>query len=246
MAGSTNDFATVLTTYTPFIFLILILVLVVVFVAKKQLALVPRNRFVGAIEYFFDFTQDNVGRGVMGADAKKHVPFLATLFIYIILANLIGLIPGFKAATGVMGTTFALALISYIYYTVQGIKARGAWHYIKSIGPSGIKPWPLNAFIWVLELISNLLRLLTLAVRLFANMFAGHILLGTVSILATLFLMPLIQQISGGAFLMAGASLRWMVLLIVLYALELFMAVIQAYVFVMLSSVYIMLATQEH
>ncbi|MDR3136665.1 MAG: F0F1 ATP synthase subunit A [Coriobacteriales bacterium] len=235
-----------ITTYTPFIILILLLVLALVFAAKRQLSLVPKNRFVGAVELFVDFTRTDVGYGVLGPSAKKHMPFLLTLFTFILLSNLVGIIPGSKAATGTMGVTVALALISFVYFTYCGIKHHGLGHYLLSLTPSGLKPFPLAAFIWLLEFVSMMLRLLTLSVRLFANMFAGHILLGALAILATLFITPLFASFSPEALGLAGGGVMWVVLLTLLYSVELLVACIQAFVFTLLSSVYIMLATSEH
>ncbi|MDR2035868.1 MAG: F0F1 ATP synthase subunit A [Coriobacteriales bacterium] len=234
------------TTYTPFIILILALVVLVVFVARKQLSLVPRNRFVGVIEFFVDFTKNEIGYGVLGPAAKKHIPFLLSIFIFILISNLIGIIPGSKAATGTMGTTVALTIISFVYFTFYGIKHHGLGRYILSFAPHGVKPVPLAAFVWLLEFASMLLRLLTLSVRLFANMFAGHILLGTLAILTTLFITPFIQTFSADVLGLGGVGVLWLILLAVLYAMELFVAVIQAFIFTLLSSVYVMLATMEH
>lgn len=235
----------VITTYTPYIILILALVLVLVFTAKSQLSLVPKNRFVGTMEFFVDFAQRDVGYGVMGNAAKEHIPFLLTLFIFILLSNLVGLIPGAKAATGTMGTTLTLAGISFVYFTYHGIKKQGGVHYLLSFAPKGLAP-PLAAAVWFLEFVSMILRLLTLSVRLFANMFAGHLLLGVLAILATLFIEPLITTMSVAAIPFSLASVLWVLLLAVLYALEVFVACVQAYVFTLLSSVYVFLATSEH
>ncbi len=238
-----------ITTYTPFIILILALVLIVVFVAKRQLSEVPRNRFVGVVEFFVDFTSNDIGKGMLGEAAKKHLPFLLTLFIFLLISNLVGIIPGSKAATGTMSVTLTLAFISFVYFTYYGIKHHGLGKYIISYAPHGVFP-PLAAFIWLLEFLSMFLRLLTLSVRLFANVFAGHILLGVLAILTSLFVMPLIQSIgtafSAEALGFAGISVLWLLLLTVLYALEIFVAVVQAYVFTLLSSVYVMLSTTEH
>ena len=233
------------TTYTPFVLLILVLVLIVIFVAKKQLSLVPKNRFVGVVEFFVDFTRNDIGYGVLGPAAKKHLPFLLTLFIFILLANLVGIIPGSKAATGTMGFTLALTVISFVYFTYYGIKHHGLGKYLLSYAPHGV-PGPLAAFIWLLEFISMILRLLTLSVRLFANIFAGHILLGLLAILTTLFITPLMQGLSLESAGFAGISVLWVLLLTVMYAMEIFVAVVQAYVFTLLSGVYVMLATTEH
>lgn len=234
------------TTYTPFIVLIILLVLAIVFAAKRQLSEVPKNRFVGVVEFFVDFTRNDIGYGVLGPAAKKHIPFLLTMFIFILLANLVGIIPGSKAATGTMGATVGLTVISFVYFTYYGIKHHGLGRYILSYSPHGVKPAPLAAFIWLLEFISMFLRLLTLSVRLFANIFAGHILLGLLAILTTLFVTPIFQTLSAETAGFAGIGVLWLVLLAVMYAMEIFVAVVQAYVFTLLSGVYVMLATTEH
>jgi len=234
-----------ITTFTPYIILILILTLVIVFSAKSQLALVPKNRFVGAIEFFVDFAHKQVGYNMMGEAARQHMPFLLTLFIFILLSNLVGLIPGSKAATGTMGVTVTLAVISFVYFTYHGVKKQGGVKYLKSLTPKGLAP-PIAAFIWLLEFVSMLVRLLTLSVRLFANMFAGHLLIGILAVLATLFIQPLIHSFTLAALPMSLASLGWMVLLIVSYGLEVFVACLQAYVFTLLTSFYIYSATSEH
>ncbi|MCL2808083.1 MAG: F0F1 ATP synthase subunit A [Coriobacteriia bacterium] len=241
-----QDFWGPFTTFTPFIILILLLVLVVVFVAKKQLSLVPKNRFVGVIEFFVDFTRNEIGFNVLGAAAKKHVPFLLTLFIFILFSNLIGIIPGSTAATGTMGSTLALTVISFVYFTYYGIKHHGLGRYILSYMPHGVKPAPLALFVGLLEFVSMILRLLTLSVRLFANMFAGHMLLGVLAILTTLFITPMFSAFTAETAGLGGVGVLWLVLLTVMYAMEIFIALLQAYVFTLLSSVYVMLATTDH
>jgi F-type H+-transporting ATPase subunit a len=103
----------------------------------------------------------------------------------------------------------------------------------------------MNALVWVIELFSTFLRLVTLAVRLFCNLFAGHVVLGTFAILASLFFEPLMQGFSAQALGQAGASIFWVAILLVIYAVELLVAAIQAYVFTLLSAVYIQLAEAE-
>ncbi|MDR1184192.1 MAG: F0F1 ATP synthase subunit A [Coriobacteriales bacterium] len=235
-----------ITAYTLYIVFIILLVLAIIFAAKSQLSLVPKNRFVGIIEFFVDFGQREVGYNVLGNSAREHIPFLLTLFIFILISNLVGLIPGAKAATGTMGTTVTLAVISFVYFTYHGIKKQGGLHYLKSFAPKGLKPAALAPVIWVLELISNILRLLTLSVRLFANMFAGHLLLGVLAILCNLFFVSFISSLSLSAVPTLLGSVLWLLLLTVLYALEAFVACVQAYVFTLLSSVYVFLATSEH
>ena len=234
-----------ITTYTPYIILVILVVLTVVFTAKSRLSLVPRGRYVGTIEFIVEFVQKQIGYNMMGEAAKKHIPFLLTLFIFILFSNLFGLIPGSKAATGTMGSTVALAMIAFCYFTYHGVKKHGGMHYLKSLAPSGLAG-PLALFVWLLEFVSMILRLLTLSVRLFANMFAGHLLIGVIAVLVTLFVQPFLQTLSLTALPMSFAGLGWLVLLIVLYTLEIFVACLQAYVFTLLTSFYIYSAVSEH
>ena len=123
----------------------------------------------------------------------------------------------------------------------MGCKRLGVIGYIKSLAPEGVA-FPINILVWVIELFSTFLRLITLAVRLFCNMFAGHVVMGAFAILASLFFEPLLQGFSVVAFGQAGASVFWVAILIVIYLVEIMVGIIQAYVFTLLSAVYIQLA----
>jgi F-type H+-transporting ATPase subunit a len=238
-----------ITTYSVYIVLALVVVFAVFWVVKSRVSLVPVRGPVAALEGVVDYIRKDIGQGVLGTKeaVDKHMPFLFTIFFFILGANLISLIPGAKAADGTFSATLVLAVISFIYFNYYGIKHAGAWHYVKNIAPAGIMPG-LNVVVWLIELLSLLLRVVTLAVRLFANMYAGHIVLGAFAILTTLFIFPQFNAFAFGEFSAGTApiSIAWIVLLIVMYAMELLVAFIQAYVFALLSAVYIMLATSEH
>ncbi|MCL2529329.1 MAG: F0F1 ATP synthase subunit A [Coriobacteriia bacterium] len=234
------------TKYSLFLVIIFFLVLLVVFTAKKQLALVPKNRYVGFVEFFVDFTQNQIGYNVLGPTARKHLPFLLTLFLYILIANVVGVLPGSTAAMGTMGTTLALTVISFIYFTYYGLKQHGLWGYIKAYKPHGVKPAFIGIAVWVIELFSMVLRLFTLSVRLFANMFAGHILLGVLAILTTLFFMPMLTAFTLETFAFGAGSLAWLLFLTIMYGIKIFISILQAFIFTLLSSVYLMLATTDH
>ena len=231
-----------LTQYTFWMIICLILTVVVVLVASKRLTLVPNNKFVNMVEYGYQFVRKDMGEDPIGHGYKKHIPFLATLFFFILISNIVGLIPGSKTPTGSLSITWALALIAFIYFNFYGIKAKGGWGYIKSIAPSGL-PKPMVPIIWFFEFFSLVIRLLTLAVRLYGNMFAGHMILGIFAIMTQFFILDAIQF---AAPLTALPSLAWAFFLFAMYALECLVAFLQAYVFTILSAVYVGLATSEH
>ena len=163
------------------------------------------------------------------------------MFFFILISNVIGLIPGAKTPTGTLSVTFALALLSFLYFNFYGIKAKGGWGYIKSIAPSGL-PKPMVPIIWFFEFFSLVIRLLTLAVRLYGNMFAGHMILGIFAIMTQFFILDLISFANPAGV----AAIAWAVFLIAMYALECLVAFLQAYVFSVLTAVYVGLAQGEH
>ena len=158
-----------LTTYTFWLAVALILMLVVLFVFKKKqsASLVPQGLFVNGVEYVVEFVRDDMVKSIVGEKTwKKHFPFLAALFFFICANSIIGVIPGCHPGTGTIGVTAALALCSFIYFIVVGCKRLGVIGYIKSLAPEGVA-FPINILVWVIELFSTFLRLITLAVRLF-------------------------------------------------------------------------------
>ena len=232
-----------LTQYTTWAIVTIALTLLVVFLAGKRLSVSPTgNRFVGMVEYGYDHVRGSIAENAIGHGFERHVPFLATLFFFIFICNLVGLIPGAKAVTGTLGVTWALSLCSFVYFNYWGFKVKGGWGYIKSIAPSGL-PTVMVPIIWFFEFISLVLRLLTLAVRLYGNMFAGHMVLGIFSLLTSIFITYAVQNV---AYVVALPSIAWFVFLLAMYALECLVAYLQAYVFTTLSAVYIALATSEH
>lgn len=217
-------------------------VVMVAFVRKQQL--VPQGLFVNGMEYLVEYVENDIAKGVVGSTWRKHMPFLATVFLFILINNVIGLIPGCKPGTGAIGCTAAIALCSFVYFLYFGIKKHGFIGYWKSLAPAGVV-FPLNVFVWVVELFSLFLRLITLAVRLFCNMFAGHIVMGSFAIMASLFCGPLLEQFSAMNAVGALPSVAWMLILLIIYAVEMIVAFVQAYVFTVLSAVYIQIAEAD-
>lgn len=230
--------------YTQYIFwmcVCVVLTAIVVIVGAKRITIIPTDRFANMIEYGYDSVKKNMGEGAIGKGYEAHMPLLATMFFFILVSNFIGLIPGLKTPTGTISVTWALATITFFYFNYVGIKARGGWGYIKSIAPSGL-PAPMVPIIWFFEFFSLVIRLLTLAVRLYGNMFAGHMILGIFAIMTQFFILDAIQFANPAGF----AAIAWGIFLIAMYALECLVAFLQAYVFSVLSAVYVGLATSEH
>lgn len=202
-------------------------------------ALAPAGRLVGMLEAGVEFIR-NMAVDVIGPkDGPRYVPLLGTFFFFILTSNMFGLIPGGKSIGGAIGGTVALALISWIVFVWVGFTKNGFYGYFKSLIPSGVREMPLagrlvlGAYIFLLEFISTfLVRPLTLAVRLFANMYAGHIILGVFSAFVVLFM----QKLTIGGLSVSAVSFAF---LIIMYAFEVFVAFIQAYVFTILTAVYI-------
>ena len=101
-----------LTQYTLWMIICWILTLVVVLVVGRKLTLIPTNKFINTVEYGYQFVRNDMGEGIIGHGFKKHVPFLATMFFFILISNFVGLIPGCKTPTGTISVTWALATIS--------------------------------------------------------------------------------------------------------------------------------------
>ena len=176
-----------MTQYVLWMLICFLITLVVVLAASKRLTIIPTNKFTNMVEYGYEFVKKDMGESAIGHGYKKHLPFLATLFFFILISNFVGLIPGCKTPTGSISITWALAAISFIYFIFWGIKAKGLGGYLKSFAPSGL-PLVMVPIVWFLELFSTVLRVLTLAVRLYGNMFAGHMVLGIFALLTSVFI----------------------------------------------------------
>ncbi len=251
--GQTYEFGQfVATTYIFWMMVAILLLAIVMYLAVRRAALVPKGRLAGMVEALTEFVRNDISIQLLGQkDGKKYFPFIGSIFFFILINNLVGLVPGARPGTGTMGVTVALSTIVFVFFNVAGARSQGTWNYIKSFSPQGV-PFPINLVVWFIEVFSATLRIFTLAVRLFANMYAGHIILGIFATLTALFSEGLIEKllaghgIGGGAVLGALPSLGWLVLMTALYMLEVLVAFVQAYVFTMLTTVYIGLAVHEH
>ena len=85
--------------------IVMIILVVAIMVVGRKLSLIPKNKFINMVEYGYEFVRNDIGKGSVGHGYKRHIPFLATLFFFILIANFVGLIPGAKAATGTVSVT---------------------------------------------------------------------------------------------------------------------------------------------
>ena len=238
------------TTYIIFLAIAIILLMIIMFAARSQAALIPKGRFYNLIELLVEFVRNDIAVANIGPTGAKYFPFLGTVFFFVLVNNLLGTVPGFKPGTGTMGVTVALALIAFVMFNLAGMQKRGVGGYIKGLVPHGV-PGVLWPVIWVIEVISLLIRPFTLSIRLFANMYAGHIVLGIFSILTSIaaeqIIAGLLHGEGAGMVAIGGISaLAWMLLLTSLYLLEIGVALLQAYIFTLLTTVYVSLAVSEH
>jgi F-type H+-transporting ATPase subunit a len=219
-----------LTNYTFWLIVAVVLLIAFFLVASRKAKLVPEG--IGNLaEAGVEFVRTAICTDVMGPEGRKYFPFLGTVFFFVLFNNLLGNIPPALPGTGTVGTTFTWAIIVFLVYNGIGIKKVGLLKYIKSFIPSGTPGW-LAPLIFLLEIISHFLRPFTLGIRLFANMYAGHIMLGVFAIFATIF----IEHFSAVSIAVVPLSF---LMQIILRVFELIVAVLQAYIFSILTAVYI-------
>ena len=226
----------------PMLQLVLAAVLVFGFfyIAARRRAMVPgKLQFIG--EEAYGFVRNSMGRDIIGShDFMRFVPYLFALFFFILVNNVFATIPFIQFPTfSRSGMVYSLALLSWLIYNSVGIKAHGFLGYLKHQSvPAGVTG-PILALLIPLEFISNIVvRPVTLALRLFANMLAGHLLLILFALGGEYLLLE------SAALIKPVGILAW-VLFILISFLELLVQFLQAYVFVLLNAMYISGAVSE-
>lgn len=204
-----------------------VLSLTLLTLAMRKKALVPtRGQLVaeGLYKFVANLVRDNVGEKGMG-----YFPLVFTLFMVVLLGNLLGMIPGAFTYTSHVAVTGILALIIFFVVTVMGFVKHGL-HFLQLFCPPGVPLW-LAPLIIPIEIISYLSRPVTLSLRLFINMLAGHLML---------------KVIAGFSVMMFGAGIAGtlgafgpMIFNVLLIGFEVFVAFVQAYVFALLACIYL-------
>jgi len=218
--------------YKPELLALICAGLVVLFFwsAFRSPKLVPRGvQNVGEVGYLF--IRDQIARPMIGKTADRFVPFLVGLFFFIWCMNLMEIIPVAQMpVTAFVAFPASLMLMTYVTYWYQAIKHQGFVGFLKNVVPKGV-PWPVLLILVPVEWLRVILiQPFTLAIRLFANMFAGHMLLATFT-LATWYL--------ASATFSAVFAATSAVMVVVLTAFEMVIQGLQAYIFTMLTAQYI-------
>jgi F-type H+-transporting ATPase subunit a len=229
----------------------LLTVLTMTFIARRMQA--RPNRVQTAVETIYALMRDNITRGNMDDRmARKWFPFIGALFLFIWFSNLIGYIPtptghesfelfgieipsfALYAATANLSVPLVLALVVFIAYNIEGIRAKGLGGYFKGLIPAGVTG-AMVVPIFVLEFVSNFMRIISLSVRLFANILAGHL---------------IILFMSGGLAVLLGLEVLGVLTLPIGIALFMFevglVATLQAFIFATLTAIYLGGAVAEH
>lgn len=183
-----------------------------------EAAVVPSGRLSikGFAETVVEYIDDLV-TSVLGSGTRKYVPLFGSIFFFVIINNLFGLLPGMTAATGNINAALAIGIFSFIVYNVMGVQ-HGGWHYVAHFaGPV----WWLAWLMIPIEIISHFIRPFSLGIRLSVNMTADHTILGTF------------------------IDLTKVVVPVIFYGMGTFVSFIQALVFTMLSMVYVAMATAD-
>jgi F-type H+-transporting ATPase subunit a len=222
------------TTPAPFMVITIALASVVVIWGSRGRALVP-SRWQSLAEISYEFIAGMIDDNV-GHEGRDYFPFIFTLFMFIFFGNLLGLIPYGYTFTSQIIVTFAMAAVVFIGVTIIGIAKHG-WHFLSFFVPHGV-PVVLLLLLVPIELLSYVIRPFTLSIRLFANMMAGHTML---AIFAG-FVAPLLLA-AGAIKAFAVVPLGVDILLIFL---ELLVAALQAYVFTILTCLYLRDAIHLH
>ena len=195
----------------------LAVILVGALLLRRRLSMERPGKFQQLMETAVEFVQ-TLANEIIGHESGRFVPMLGTLGIYIVVCNLLGLIPTLETPTGFVQVTLGCAIAVFLYYNYQGLRHHGLLGYLKNFwGPI----WWVGFLLFPVEIVSNVFRLLSLSVRLYANMFVGK----------------LLEEVFGGLVpIFAPAAMM---------GLHVFVSFIQAYIFVLLPAVYISLSVAE-
>ncbi len=236
------------TKHVVFMFIAAVLVFLTMRVAGQKLQQQRANEnapkgFANAVEAMVLFVRNDIAIANIGQDGAKFAPFIMTLFFFILYMNLMGLIPHGATATGNLGVTAGLAIMAFVVIEISGVVKLGPVGYMRTIFPSipglsGAGAVAMSLFMAPIELLGKMVKPFALCVRLFGNMTAGHFVI--LSMMGIIFLFGHLTFWNWTI----GISVAALILGIMM--LEIFVATLQAYVFALLTAVFIGLMQHEH
>ncbi|MCU1219185.1 MAG: F0F1-type synthase, alpha subunit [Candidatus Angelobacter sp.] len=197
--------------------ILVVLILLAFFVAVRARLSVDKP---GGLQHLIEATEEFIAEqahGVMGHGYERYIPYAVTIGFFILVGNLLGLVPGFESPTANPTVPLGCALLTFVYYHYHGLRVHRFGYIKQFIGPV----WPLAPLMLLIEVVSHFARILSLTVRLYANMFAGDMVT-----LAFFSLVPVLVPV-------------------VFLGLHLFVSLVQTFIFVMLTLVYLGMAVSE-
>jgi F-type H+-transporting ATPase subunit a len=222
-----------ITKFTLMVWLAVAVIIVFFLLAYRNPKVVP-TRLQWIAESLYGFGRDTVAKEVIGVEGLRFAPYLATLFVFVLVTNVFGIIPLLQISPNShIAFPAVLAIISWVLYLYLGVRKHGFIGYLKFATVVPGVPWPMLILVAPLEFFSTIiLRPFTLALRLFANMFAGHV------ILLVFTLGGFVLLGNSNVFLKPISVVSW-VMAILLTFFELMIAALQAYVFALLTASYV-------
>jgi F-type H+-transporting ATPase subunit a len=198
--------------------LVALLIAAIFAILRPRLSMDKPGGMQHVFETIFEFLSQQA-REIVGHDSQRYLHLFVTIFLFVLIANLAGIIPVFESPTMFPPVTLGLALLSFLYYNIQGVRAQGLWPYMKHFaGPV----WWLAWLMIPIEIVSHLARPMSLTVRLYANMFAG-------------------EQVT-----IVFIGLTKVLFPVVFMALHVFVSFLQAYIFALMTMVYVGSAVEHH
>ncbi len=222
---------------TRTVFLILAIAVIVsalLFFGLRKKSVIP-SKFQALVESLISFVKDGIAIDIIGPEGAKYVPWLMSVFLFVLVGNMYEVTPGVNfPVTSRMALPVMLAAISWVVFVVAGIKRQGLRYFLGIVWPTSV-PVALRPLVGLIEFFSILfIRPLTLAVRLFANMVAGHLMLTLLLVSGWVFISNV-----GEIGAKAGIGIAWFIMGLGIFIFEIVVITLQAYIFTLLSAVYV-------
>jgi F-type H+-transporting ATPase subunit a len=217
------------------ILLIAVIVCAILFFGLRRHSMIP-SKFEAAVEGLVLFVRDGIAKDIIGPEyGERYVPWLLSVFLFVLIGNIYEVTPLINfPVTSRMAIPLMLAMITWVVFVFAGIKRQGIRYFIGIVWPTSV-PVFLRPLVGLIEFFSILfLRPITLAVRLFANLVAGHLMLTLLLVSGWVFISSI-----GDIGARAGIGLAWFVMGLGIYMFEIVVIMLQAYIFTLLSAVYV-------